>query len=160
VVGRSVFLAFGLSLSWALLDSSLLCWNLERDTRAIAYRCTKEQLPSQASVVFGRHSIERELDDRQYLTFQSLMNAGSDFLVVSSFQYDRFLEVANLQGQDSRVYEQAEEFRKLFELPFKEFRPAYRSFAFSNPVIRVVQLGEKFQLPNNLSSESENLTKD
>jgi hypothetical protein len=111
-------------------------------------------------VVFGRHSIERELDDRQYLTFQSLMNAGSDFLVVSSFQYDRFLEVANLQGQDSRVYEQAEEFRKLFELPFKEFRPAYRSFAFSNPVIRVVQLGEKFQLPNNLSSESENLTKD
>jgi hypothetical protein len=152
VVGRSVFLALGLSSSWALLDSSLLCWNLERDTRAIAYRWTKEQLPSQASVVFGRHAIERELDDRQYLSIQNPMDAENDFLVVSSFQYDRFLDVANLPGQDSRVYEKAEEFRNLFELPFKEFRPAYRSFAFSNPVIRVVQLGKKFQLPNSLSS--------
>lgn len=106
-------------------------------------------------MLFGRHSIERELDDRQYQTVQNLMNAERDFLVVSSFQYDRFLEVANLPGLDSRVYEQAEEFRKLFELPFREFGPAHRTFAFSNPVIRVVQLGKQFQLPNDLSNDSE-----
>lgn len=67
---------------------------------------------------------------------------GIDFLVTSSFMYDRFAMGAHLSNQHPEVYETHAGYMKLFGRPFVEFAPAYRTFAFSNPVIRVVDLRE------------------
>jgi hypothetical protein len=146
---RSVYFLHIFSVSWGLLDSSFLIWHMDRDTRAIAHEWVRNQLPSNASIAFSRlanHGNEQARFGRQ-LNVQDCRASGVDFLVLSSFNYDRYFLAANLPGQDPIVYEQAQEFQKLFQLPYKEFRPRYRSFAFSNPVIRIVQLGEHYRLP-------------
>lgn len=148
-VQRLVFSIYAFSLFYALIDSTLLTLNLNRDTRATADLWIRDHLPSEASVAFCRsssHGDGREVDS-YYPTVQGSIDSEIDFLVVSSFQYDRFFYVIERRGQDTKIYEQAWEFQRLFQLPYKEFRPHYRSFAFSNPVIRIVQLGERFHLP-------------
>ena len=63
------------------------------------------------------------------------------FLVASSFQYDRYLYGATLHDQRPVVYKFAGAYRKLFSsYPYLEFAPAYRSFAFSNPTVRVIDI--------------------
>ena len=39
------------------------------------------------------------------------------------------------------VYERHEKYEELFAYPTVEIKPAYHSFAFSNPTIRIVDIG-------------------
>lgn len=54
--------------------------------------------------------------------------------VASSFHYDRYQLGTKLQNQRDAGYE------FLFRYPYAEIRPDYKSFAFSNPVLRIVDL--------------------
>ena len=54
--------------------------------------------------------------------------------------YDRFRVGSRLPGQDSAVYRTQARYEALFARPFIEIAPAYRSMAFSNPTIRIVDL--------------------
>jgi hypothetical protein len=67
---------------------------------------------------------------------------GVDYLVASSFMYDRYATGARLRDQRPEIYRIHALYVDLFTRPYVEFAPAYRSFAFSNPVIRIVDLRE------------------
>src|SRR5262249_32081928 len=65
---------------------------------------------------------------------------GVDYLVASSFMYDRYVTGAQLRNQRPVIYWTHERYKSLFQLPYVEFAPACRTFAFSNPVIRIIDL--------------------
>jgi hypothetical protein len=65
---------------------------------------------------------------------------GVDYLVASSFMYDRYTTGARLRNQRPEVYRMHARYMDLFSRPYVEFAPTFRSFAFSNPVIRIVDL--------------------
>lgn len=74
------------------------------------------------------------------LSHEYLVNERVDYLVASSFTYERFLVGATLPGQDPRIHEDYERYMELFARPYVEIAPEYRSFAFSNPVIRIIDM--------------------
>jgi hypothetical protein len=61
-------------------------------------------------------------------------------VAVSSFVYQRFAVGAALDAQAPAVHAAHRRFEELFALPYTEFAPDYRSFAFSNPVVRIIDL--------------------
>ncbi|MBX3440090.1 MAG: tetratricopeptide repeat protein, partial [Planctomycetaceae bacterium] len=72
------------------------------------------------------------------LDVDELHRQGIRYVVTSSFSHDIYQQQARLAGQPSQIYEVASGYESLFELPFIEFRPNFRSFGFSNPIVRVV----------------------
>ncbi|MGD9855024.1 MAG: ArnT family glycosyltransferase [Planctomycetaceae bacterium] len=71
-----------------------------------------------------------------------LRERGVKYVVTSSFGYESFLRQAELAGQPPMVSQRARGYRELFRHPFIEFRPEFRSFGFSNPVVRIVEVGD------------------
>jgi hypothetical protein len=68
--------------------------------------------------------------------------AAEQFYVASSFMYDRFFAGLTMADQQPQVYEKAWRYAWLFSrFACMEIRPRYRAFAFSNPVLRIVDLG-------------------
>ena len=130
-------------VAWPLRDSVLLSYHFDRDTRAIAQTWLEER---NATAICERYSVNQFRPDRQRVrcaakfTVEDLNNSDADYLVLSSFQYGRFLEGIQMSGQTNYVYSKGRRYEKLFELPYTEIRPAHRSFAFSNPVIRIIDL--------------------
>jgi len=110
---------------------------LTRDTRARVEAWTAR---TGARVWFGNYA---DLDSRAEITEadpDSLLRAGVTHLAVSSFDYDRYLLAGRLGGQHPEVMERYRAYRALFRRPYRDFAPGYRSFAFSNPTIRVIDL--------------------
>ena len=71
------------------------------------------------------------------------LNEGVTHVVASSFLYERIARGAALTpGADGLVHEYAEKYRRLFARPYTEIPPAYMSFAFSDPTIRIVDIRE------------------
>jgi hypothetical protein len=67
--------------------------------------------------------------------------AGVTHVVASSFLYERIARGAELApGTGGLVHEYAEKYRRLFARPYVEIPPAYMSFAFSDPTIRIVDI--------------------
>ena len=65
---------------------------------------------------------------------------GITHFVVSSFTYDRFLRAGKLKGQEDYVYILCEKYQALFDYPFIEIEPSFKTFAFSNPTIRIIDV--------------------
>mgnify|MGYP001791595064 CR=1 FL=1 len=63
-------------------------------------------------------------------------------LVASSFMYDRYLFGGTLKNQEPDIYVKYQQYLELFEYPYTEIRPLYKSIAFSNPTLRVIDLCE------------------
>ena len=61
-------------------------------------------------------------------------------LVASSFMYDRYLFGSSLDEQGADVYTYSSAYKALFERPFEEVTPTFRSFAFSNPTLRIIDM--------------------
>jgi dolichyl-phosphate-mannose-protein mannosyltransferase len=69
-------------------------------------------------------------------------NSGVSFLVASSFNYERFFIGSHWSGQNAKVYTTHEKYKRLFSYPYIEIKPEYKTFAFSNPVIRIIDIRE------------------
>jgi hypothetical protein len=65
---------------------------------------------------------------------------GVDYIVTSSFTHGRYDFTARWPDLSNDVRTKKERYDQLFALPFEEFVPRYRTFAFSNPVVRIVKL--------------------
>jgi hypothetical protein len=131
----AVFLAL---LIVAPLQVSLrLDYYLTRDTRAEA----DQRAPALGgTVLFGNYA---SLDSRRQFaddSLDSLSAEGVTHIAVSSFDYDRYLFAGKLQNQVASAYRRARAYEAMFRLPYIEISPAYRAFAFSNPVIRIVDI--------------------
>ncbi len=123
-----------------LVVSLRLDRQLTRDTRARA-----EAWAARPGVRawFGNYA---DLDSRAEITDadpDSLRRAGVTHLVVSSFDYDRYLLAGRLGGQSPEVMRRVHAYRALFRRPYREIAPAYRSFGFSNPTLRIFDLDPK-----------------
>jgi hypothetical protein len=66
---------------------------------------------------------------------------GIRYLVASSFVYGRYELGQGLAGQSTGVYATSRRYARLFQHPYVEFRSPAGSYAFSNPVIRIVDIG-------------------
>lgn len=71
---------------------------------------------------------------------KKIVKSGAGFLLLSSFAYGRFMIGKTLAFQPDRVYRIAERYEKLLACPGRTIAPRYRSFGFSNPTIRIVDL--------------------
>lgn len=130
-----------LFILWPLYDSIVLDYHLTRDTR---FKSQEWVESSGEKVLYGRYTNTFKLngDFRTILDVDiaGAKKSGVEFLLVSSFVYDRYLKGGKLQGQNQRVYELYEKYNRLFSQPYMEIKPEHKSFAFSNPVIRIVDI--------------------
>ena len=63
-------------------------------------------------------------------------------LVASSFMYDRYLLGGTLKDQEPDIYVKYQQYLDIFEYPYTEILPTYKSIAFSNPTLKVIDLCE------------------
>lgn len=136
IIARSLVVA----VIVAPLQSAVrLDYYLNRDTRAQARRYLADQAQP---AIFEWYAGDRfHVMSVAEIDVEAARQKGVAFLVASSFQYDRYLYGATLHDQRPAVYEFAGAYRKLFNsYPYVEFGPAYRSFAFSNPTVRVIDI--------------------
>jgi 4-amino-4-deoxy-L-arabinose transferase-like glycosyltransferase len=125
-------------IGYCVVDSVLLDYYMMRDTRAAA----AEWLAGVGQPSMGEHysGINRDVWSLADLNLNDAEMQKVRYLVASSFMYERYLRGQTLRGQDPSVYAGYRQYEKLFEHPYVEFRPAYKSFAFSNPTIRIIDL--------------------
>jgi len=115
-----------------------LVYHLDKDTREQA-KTWMVQSPHKVmceQYIFTYHIVQ-SLSDKDVTQWQ---NAGFEFLVASSFLYDRYFFGSQLKGQDTKIYQAQERYKALFDYPYTEIRPAYRSYAFSNPTVRIIDI--------------------
>lgn len=124
-----------------LRDSLMLDYYLTKDTRLKAQEWIAR---AKAKVMFESYvypfEIVGKLTDVDLAAWQA---QGFEYLVASSFQYGRYLYGEKLKNQGQIVYDTAERYHKLFEFPSREILPDYKTFAFSNPVIRIIDIRHK-----------------
>jgi len=143
---------------WPLYESLQLVYHLNRDTREIAERLIKDRRVKAKFETYAAPSIDLSsltglnipversqgiTQDVRSLTSLNIpveRSQGITHLVASSFMYDRFIYGNRLKDQDPSVYDTYRKYEELFSYPFLEIRPAYRSFAFSNPTIRIIDI--------------------
>ena len=72
--------------------------------------------------------------------WDDLVETDVRFVVISSFVYRRFLFGQSLPDQRPAVYRAAALYERLLACPGRTIKPRYRTFAFSNPIVRIVDL--------------------
>lgn len=126
---------------WPFYESCSLDYYLTRDTRLKVEQWAES---SGKKVLFGRYTNTQKLngDFRTILDvdISALKKSGVEYLCVSSFVYERYFMGAKMSGQHPKVYQLHEKYVRLFSLPTIEIGPQYKSFAFSNPVVRIVDI--------------------
>ena len=130
--------AVAIFLLTPLADSLLIDYFSWQDTRARA----DAWLAQAGGKALREHysGANRDVASLADLNVDVERKKGVDFLVASSFNYDRYFVGSRLPNQDDYVYERHKAYRNLFAHPFVELRPSYKSFAFSNPTIRIVDI--------------------
>lgn len=135
----------GAIVVWPAYDTVRLVYEMAHDTRS--------QAATRALAVGGRFVSEQYgvVDNPSIRTVQTAADldldqaraGGVEFIITSSLMYDRYQFAAALPDQDPRTYERSQRYRALFALPYDEIAPRYRTFAFSNPTIRIIRLGPR-----------------
>jgi hypothetical protein len=142
--------AFGTAtLVVPLADTILLDHNLVRDPRAAAESWLDDK---GEKAVFEAHS-GRRVDTWSVagLDVDGARANGTAFFVASQFSWRQYCRGSRLKEQPADVYRLHRQYEWLFShYPYVEFRPAYRDFAFSNPVVRVVDIRKSRRPPTAL----------
>lgn len=119
-----------------------LDYHLVRDTRIEADKRLEELgLPS----LVEAYSSAKRMDSAQIINFNpdEERKKGVAYLVASEMMYGRYMLGASIPGQNEEVYDTWRKYEELFrKYPYEEIRPTYMSFAFSNPVIRIIDIRE------------------
>lgn len=126
------------ALLMSLVESLYLLVNLSPDTREIACKWLDNQ-PAGKVVVYNMSGFDRYTHVYSG-AFRIDDFADFDTIVIDDFQYGRFFEVSDDASQGLEVIEQLSQYRVLFNFPFVEFKPIYKTYGFSNPTVRVVDL--------------------
>lgn len=127
------------------IDSTRLDYHLNKDTRALTESwLNKNHLLEQAYFEgYSTEAASKANIGSQAEAIKKLMrikDKGYKVLVSSSFLYDRYLQGSQLNNQDPEIYDYSRKYQWLFTLPYTEIKPAFKSFAFSNPVIRIINI--------------------
>ncbi len=130
-----------ISLAIPLAETIQLDYSLNNDTRAQAKEYL-ETLPGKAK--WGWYALPRQgFGSSDYLNLVKELDDNVSYIVATSFVYKEYAFGAGLSGQDTLVYAANEKYLELFNnYPVKEINPSYKSFGFSNPTVRVVDIRE------------------
>jgi 4-amino-4-deoxy-L-arabinose transferase-like glycosyltransferase len=141
------------AVAWPLGQSVLVSAALGDDTRLQARRWIEGNLPPRAQVVVDGSFYGPPLDEpplpvgrapaivaaRVYDTpLEGLADGGIDYLVLSSFRWDRFAASAGTSDEAARADRYYRAIRRRLT-PLREFRPAValQTYGFHNPIIAI-----------------------
>jgi hypothetical protein len=123
-----------------IADSALLIHGLDHDTRAEADLWLGQQTSGPLFEAFSSPNYtvwsvaDRDPDE--------LRRQGTRYLVATSFNYTFYAYGSKLPDQPPIVQRRHAGYERLFrDFPTTEFRPWWRSYAFSNPTVRIVDIG-------------------
>lgn len=149
-----------LSITYSFIDSTLLTYYLNADTRKDAH--TWLALQEKNSIKGENYSLcSNRIASIAFLDINKERTQGVEHLVACNFFYDRILMATKLKKCPTKIVELNAQYGKLFAMPYIEFKPKWRSFAFSNPTIRIIHIKEpSSQTLCNSSIDSLNLPVD
>lgn len=127
-----------------LYITSRLLLGMSHDTRDRAAEWLKRNPGKALFEQYGRPGFGSSGDvwTLTALDLTEVRRQGVDYLVASSLLYERFYRGSRLANQGPEIYETHRRYVELFERPYVEIAPDFRTFAFSNPVIRIIDLRE------------------
>lgn len=135
----------GALIAYPLYDSTRLVRGLMHDTR-IRAAAWLEANPGKALVEpYASVRPTEGVRSLGSLDADDFRRLGVDYVLASSFVYDRYRVGSRLPDQDPSVYRIQARYEALFAHPFIEISPAHRTFAFSNPTIRIVDVRKRNQ---------------
>ncbi|MGE4421445.1 MAG: ArnT family glycosyltransferase [Pseudodesulfovibrio sp.] len=123
-------------------DSANLVANLVDDTRMTAARYLRGVT---GGYLYETYGLPR-LYDAEYvksaadIDLDAARRDGICHVVASSMEYDKYYYGSRIKGQDAAVYGRHAAYERLFRYPYVEIRPKYKTYAFSNPTIRIVDI--------------------
>ncbi len=138
--GRYAAVLFCLCLLYPMYDSAMLVYYMNRDTRAELAHFLQEN----PGISYGEQysKLGRETRFLASLRNKAKLPPDTKYLLASSFVYQRFLNAAKRNNPSGRIKKRARFYHALFEHTHIVFEPRHRSYAFTNPVIRVIEVPE------------------
>jgi hypothetical protein len=134
---------FLLAIAFPAYDTVRLVIELPRDTRLGLLRLAPEKnlVAFYEDQTLPFHQPDDDARTVENNDFRQFLNAPQRYLVLSSFIYDKFAFAMQHRGQDvPLVRDSWASFTELFQYPYCEIRPAWRTYAYSNPTLRVFDL--------------------
>lgn len=121
-------------------DSINLVLNFNNDTRGKIEEALQNSSNSVVAETYSLPATKYRVVPR--LTDLDLQGKDKNVctLVASSFRYSRYLFAGELANLDPVVSDRYQKYLDLFQYPYIEIQPQHRSFAFSNPVIRIINV--------------------
>lgn len=87
------------------------------------------------------HQTDDEIGAFENNDFRQFLKSPHRFLVLSSFVYDKFAFAMRHENENvPLVRDTSASFEALFQYPYCEIRPRWRTYAYSNPTLRVFDL--------------------
>ena len=120
---------------------SQLIYHLSHDTRDLAVEWIAQSGKNVKGELYT--TFDRRIRTVSSLDIRSERKAGVEYLLVSNFMYDRIMIANRLQQCPDAIRQAYAIYQNLFQLPYIEIKPAHRSFAFSNPTIRIIDIRKK-----------------
>ena len=148
--GRARYWALGVLAGLALVvsarDTLLLTRNLTRDTREAAVaEVERTGLPA---VPERFTPLPHRVDSLASLDVEEERARGTALLVANSFMYERYFAAIKHGDPNRLVRRRVERYEELFRYPYIEIRPSYKTFAFSNPTIRIIDIRQPLPSPD------------
>lgn len=130
-----------IGMGYAAWDSSQLIYHLRHDTRDLAVEWIAQSGKNVKGELYT--TFDRRIRTVSSLDISNERKQGVEYLLVSNFMYDRIMIANRLQECPEAIRKAYTIYQNLFELPYIEIKPAHRSFAFSNPTIRIIDIRKK-----------------
>ena len=136
------FTLLSLLIIFPLVESVKFDYYINKDTRGEIESVLAEKVGNALMEAYVEPFIHPADFSRLPDLAAEVQNADVCTLVASSFMYDRYLFGGTLKDQEPDIYVKYQQYLDLFEYPYTEIRPTYKSIAFSNPTLRVIDLCE------------------
>ena len=145
--GKSAGYALTLIAALSLLlfpayDSVNLVAHLVDDTRFTADSCIKDFGGGYLYEAYAlpRYEGEGFVESVADIDIEGAKSRGICRVVTSSMEYDRYYYGLHCTDQAGVVYNRHQAYERLFQYPYVEISPKYKTFAFSNPTIRIIDI--------------------
>lgn len=123
-----------------LYSTVRLAASIEDDTRARAARWLQQN--GGKALIEYYAGLNSNIWTAAEVDLSRARQDGVEYIVTSSFQYDRHFFGSRLRNQDDEIYRLSRRYTELFTYPYVEILPTYESYGFNNPVIRIVDIRE------------------
>jgi len=129
-----------LSLLSPSYETAQLVYYLNKDTRSKVDTWRKSISQRVIAEKYSSSSWYRDIFSLAELDILQEKTWDVTYLVASELMYGRYVFGNTLKNQPKAVYERYNRYQELFKYPFIEIKPAYKTYAFSNPTIRIIDV--------------------